>query len=418
MTDRRLHDELRRASPPDAARARERARAVTLAAYAGAPRRPRPRRLGASLPVAAALLLLLVAGAFAATPPGGAVTDWVRDLVGRSGTAPAPSPALSRLPADGRLLVSGPGGAWVVQADGSRRRLGLYDEATWSPRGLFVAATRGRQLAALEPGGAVRWALARPEAVSDPRWAPSGLRVAYRSGADLRVVAGDGSADRLVARRVRAGTLAWRPAGARNELAYVDRRGRVVLADVDRGRTPARLRPGLTARWLQWSPGGTRLLVAGPEGARLLSGSALCRPRAGATGGQAPCRARAVAVSVRVDAPPGTRLAGAALSPGGGRLALLRRSVRSARHEVLVARPGRKLRSLVTVTGPVRSLTWSPDGRFLLADWTGADQWLFLPTRPGARASAVAGIAAQFDLSRARPRDGVAVEGWVRGRGR
>ena len=55
------------------------------------------------------------------------------------------------------------------------RRIGAYEDATWSPGGRFAAVTRGRTLYAVEPGGTVRWALARPAGVHDPRWSPSGM---------------------------------------------------------------------------------------------------------------------------------------------------------------------------------------------------------------------------------------------------
>ena len=72
-------------------------------------------------------------------------------------------------------------------------RLGDYDEATWSPRGLFVGVSKRHQLAAVTPKGDVRWTLSRPR-VHDASWAPSGFRVAYLSGSNLRVVVGDGPA--------------------------------------------------------------------------------------------------------------------------------------------------------------------------------------------------------------------------------
>src|SRR5918994_1298805 len=86
-------------------------------------------------------------------------------------------------------------GAWVVSANGSRRRLGDYDEATWSPQGLFVGASKRHQLAAVTPKGEGRWTLSRPR-VHYPRWSPSGFRIAYLSGSNLRLVAGDGTGDR------------------------------------------------------------------------------------------------------------------------------------------------------------------------------------------------------------------------------
>ena len=62
----------------------------------------------------------------------------------------------------GGCLVSSSSAAWVVRDDGSRRRLGAYQGATWSPHGLFVGVVRGNQLSALTPGGSVRWVVERP----------------------------------------------------------------------------------------------------------------------------------------------------------------------------------------------------------------------------------------------------------------
>jgi hypothetical protein len=231
---RRLADRLRRAAPPGSADAAARARAVVLAAHAERAPARRVRRWGPRTVAATAtgLVLALGAGAVAATAPGDRVRSWVDDVVSGS---PPPRPALDRLPAAGRLLVSGPGGAWVVAQDGSRRRLGPYTQPTWSPHGRFVAAVRGRQLVAVDPTGAVRWTLAAAAPVRDPRWGPTGFRVAYRAGPALRVVAGDGSGDRLVAAGVAPVAAAWRPAGSRNELTYVSVDGALVAVDVDTG---------------------------------------------------------------------------------------------------------------------------------------------------------------------------------------
>ena len=76
----------------------------------------------------------------------------MRDIV-RAPAKPAPTPVADlALPAGGRLLVSDADGLFVVARSGKRtraRRAG--DDATWSPNGLYVAATSGRTLAALDP---------------------------------------------------------------------------------------------------------------------------------------------------------------------------------------------------------------------------------------------------------------------------
>ncbi|HET7566716.1 MAG TPA: hypothetical protein VFJ91_01885, partial [Gaiellaceae bacterium] len=142
------------------------ARAWELVRAAHAERTPaRPRfRPRALVPVAAAAVVAAIAAA-AFSPPGRAVVEAVRRTLGVEGAAPA----LFRLPAPGRILVSGAGGAWVVSADGTRRLLGRYPEAAWSPHALYVLAAGGGELSALAPDGSPRWKLARPGA-SLPAW--------------------------------------------------------------------------------------------------------------------------------------------------------------------------------------------------------------------------------------------------------
>jgi hypothetical protein len=47
-------------------------------------------------------------------------------------------------------------------------------------------------------------------------------------------------------------------------------------------------------------------------------------------------------------------------------------------------RPGRAPRTLFDGEGRFSGLAWSPDGRWLLAGWRAADQWVFIGS-PGAR---------------------------------
>jgi hypothetical protein len=222
--------------------AEERAWQVVRAAYAEhRPMRRRPPRLALAL---GALAVAVVAAVL--SPPGRAVVDAVRRTIGVDHA----SPALFRLPAPGRLLVSGPGGTWVVSADGSRRRLGDWTQAAWSPHGRFVVGASANEVAAVEPGGTVHWKLAR-RGVSLPRWGGSSVdtRIAYLAGGVLRIVSGDGTGDRAIgpARHV---APRWRP-GADHVLEYVDRDGRLVVLDVDRNavlsRTPFRPRPSPTS---------------------------------------------------------------------------------------------------------------------------------------------------------------------------
>ncbi len=170
------------------------------------------------------------------SPPGRAVLDGVREVVG----VKKAQPALFSLPAAGRLLVTADSGAWVVDEDGSKRLLGSYPEASWSPLGRFVVASRRNELVALTPGGEVRWTLARPN-VRFPRWGgtKTDTRIAYLSHGRLRVVGGDGRGDRLLDRLAAEQSPAWQPGtgqqGTGHRLAYARRDGTVRVVDTDTG---------------------------------------------------------------------------------------------------------------------------------------------------------------------------------------
>ena len=369
MNEQRLREELRRAPIDDGARGR--ALRVVRAAYAE--REPARRRWRPVLAVVAAVVAaVVVAGSVSA--PGDAVARWVKEVLG-VGHDEA-KPALVRVPGGGRLLVtsSGAGGSWVVSADGSRRRLGDYAGASWSPHGRFVVAWRGGELRAVEPGGRVRWSLSRPGSISAARWAPvDGFRIAYLSGGSLRVVAGDGTGDRRVG-AARAVAPTWRPDDD-HVLAYVDRLWRVRVLAVDTGRELWRTRPlreGVTQ--LAWSPDGTRLLVATPVRWLLLGRDGL--------------------LVARRSLPAGFVADDFAWAPDGRRLAVVRRN--EQRSEVVLVRPGGGSRVLFTGSGRFGRVAFSPDGRRLLVPWPAADQWLFLSAAPGGRIGAVANIARQF----------------------
>ena len=375
---------LRRAPVPDALAAEERARRVVVAAAAqlgpAAQRRRATPWAGAALALA---LIAALAVVLAATPPGDAVARWVRDLVGAGPSAAPSRPVLDRLPAAGRLLVTGPGGAWVVHRDGARRRLGPYRDAAWSPGGRFVAVTREGTLLAVEPGGRVRWALARAKTLRAPRWSSTGFRIAYRAGGAMRVVAGDGTGDHLLVHRVAAVPAAWRPGPATTQVALVRRGGTVELWAAD---TPTRLwrlrAPRALA--LAWTPAGRRLVVIRRGGVTTF----------GARGR----RER----TWRVPA-----VTGGALAPDGRRVALLR----GRRLELLDLRSGAR-RPAYGAPEPLASATWSPDGRLVLVAVPRTDQWLFLPVARGGRLAANSGIARQFDPARGVPRGAPAVEDW------
>jgi hypothetical protein len=180
----------------------------------------------------AVLAAATVVAGLVASPPGQALVDSIREAVGIERA----QPALFSLPAPGRLLVESADGVWVVQSDGSKRRLGDWREASWSPFGRYVVVARANELAAVERDGDVRWSVARPD-VRFPRWAGSetDTRIAYLSGTSLRVVAGDGTGDRLLRRNVAVTPPAWLP-GEGFRLAYTNRAGRTLVVDTDTGR--------------------------------------------------------------------------------------------------------------------------------------------------------------------------------------
>jgi WD40 repeat protein len=340
--------------------AEHRAWAVVRTAYAR--REPAPVR-ARRWPLAAVGAAAVVAAA-AFSPPGRAVVDAVRRTIGVEHAAPA----LFRLPAPGRLLVSGAGGTWVVSADGSKRRLGDWTDASWSPHGLFVVAASTDELAAMEPGGRVHWTLARAH-VSLPRWGDSrdDTRIAYLSGGVLRVVAGDGTGDRPIGPAARVAP-AWK-AGT-HVLAYATATT-VRVVDADSGRLLA-AHSARDARALAWSPDGTKLAVATP--ARVFLYKASFNEEARVRG------VRALAFA------------------SDGRLTMLR-------PRTIVEIGPERVGTIATLPGLLRGLGWSPDGRWLVTSLPAANQWVFVGAR-GLRA--VGRITEQFGGS-------VSLDGWARG---
>jgi WD40 repeat protein len=402
MSDRTPEQILRDARAPGERESEERAWKVVSEAYerrlVTLPRR-RPR-LAIALAAAGAGLLV------ALTPAGAKVGELVEDIftVGPERARPA----LSSLPAPGRLLVTSEQGAWVVHEDGSKRLLGDYSQATWSPNGLYVAAVTGRQLVAVEPaGGTVRWTVTRPEPVTDARWSPSGYRVAYRSRREIRVVDGDGTGDRRLAGDVAPVAPAWQPVTkaispsgiGSHRLAYADRRGRIELRDTDAGDRLWRTGPGPRPVALEWTFDGRSLLAVDPGGYRVFDAMGRLVDR---VGGQPAGRA-------------------ATYRPGTTALAFGRRG-RSEDGGMRTSVGLRRFRGsdppvepLLGVPGRITSLTWSPNGRWLLAAWEDADQWLFLrPSAPPRQRASVAfdGISRLFDPGGTGQPVFPRVEGW------
>lgn len=353
--------------------AEERAWRIVAASYAA--REPAPARTPHLRPALVVAALAAAAAAAILSPPGRAVVDAVRRSIGIEHAAPA----LFRLPAPGRLLVSGAGGTWVVSADGSKRRLGDYGQASWSPHGLFVAAATANQLAAIEPSGRVHWTLARPH-IGFPRWggAHADTRIAYLTAGRLHVVAGDGTGDRAPAGLPPAAAVApaWEPPGDEHVVAYVTAHGRVVVLDADRGRVRWSSAAYAGARLLAWSPDGTRVALAAGRSVVLLDA------RSG----------RAVAVV------PAAGVSALSFAPDG-RLALQRR-------RAILVLAGSRLRTVFAAPGRLAGLAWSPDGRWLLTALPGADQWVFVQAAGGRRVLGISHVASQFGGA-------PALEGWA-----
>jgi dipeptidyl aminopeptidase/acylaminoacyl peptidase len=373
---RRLRDGLHAARPPRAAEAERRAWEVVRTAHSERDpvRRPAgPRRLAVAA-LAAALAAVLVL-----SPAGAKVGDWIGDVV--DPTPDATRSTLGSLPADGRLLVVGPGGPWVVRDNGARDRLGDFTDATWSPGGLFVAAVRGRELVALEPDGDERWARPAPGRVSAPRWSPDGFRIAYRSGRDLWVAAGDNSSAGRLARGIGPTAPAWKPGAPTpgQVVAYSSgRRIRIVEEDSPRllGTTP----PGPVPRELWWTADGRRL-VAVSSGEIRVHGA----------------RGRLLR---RIALRSGVRATGSALDAAGQRLAMALEEKGRRASEVLVYWLDGRGRSaperLYAGPGSIEGLTWSIDGRVLVVGLPEADQWLLVRPRAREQLREVSGIRSKF----------------------
>ncbi|MGC1165308.1 MAG: hypothetical protein WA862_04300 [Solirubrobacterales bacterium] len=372
-------------------------RGLEIVSEAFAQRR-RPRRN--PLPrIAVAVAIATLIAALLLSSAGAAVRDWVGDVFAAG--VPDAEPGLTEIPGGGRLLVQTPAGPWVVQPDGSRRLLGDYGEATWSPRGLFVAAASGRTLSAVEPNGTPRWSLSSKAAVSDPRWSPSGFQVAYRQGAQLRVVAADGDDDRLLDPSVTSVPPAWSPL-ASGLIAYVDASGGLrIRADSGGTAGSAPASPGVAK--LEWAAGGSALLESSPSSLRVRE---LTSRKLATELEIGPARELRLPVAATVR--------DAALSPHGDTVAALlapRSAGPPSSLVVLIDLQDGAPRRLLSTPGWLAELAWSPDASRLLISWPDADQWLFVPIEGQGRVRAIGEISKQFapgSPGSAFPR----IEGW------
>jgi hypothetical protein len=333
---------------PGEREAGERVWSLVRAAYEAREPVAWPRRHARPL-AAAAVVVAAVAAAL--SPPGRSVIHSLRKAVG----VERAQPELFSLPAPGRLLVSGPGGTWIVNSDGSRRRLGPFRDAAWSPHGLFVAATRPHELVALDPKGNVHWTLPR-RSPRFPAWTGtrSDTRVAYLAGGRLHIVAGDGTGDRTIGPASRVAPV-WRP-GSGRVVAYAQGH-RAVVYDADRDAVVLRTRLAVAPRKLEWSSDGRLLLVFAPHQVRVYDS-----------------RGRVVAQDDPSDA---TVDADASFVRGTHRVAAIR--LHGLQSDVFLFGDGALL---FRGTGILRQLAWSPNGRWLLVTWPTANQWVFVRPKP------------------------------------
>jgi WD40 repeat protein len=326
-------------------------------------RAPTPSQRRSWRPVLVLVAVVAVAGVLS-SPPGRALITSIREAVG----VEKAQVALFSLPAAGNLLAQSHGGPWVVSADGSKRLLGSYREASWSPFGRFVVAARRNELLTMDPRGSVHWTLARPQ-VASPSWGGTraDTRIAYATNGGLRVVAGDGTGDRAAC----AGSLArvapaWQP-GSLRILASAAVNGSVRVYDVGDCRLLWRSPRLAGLRKLQWSVDGKLLLAVSPTALRVYDQ-----------------RGHVVAQDDPSDA---TRDVDATFVGRTHRVAVIRST-----GEVFDLRNGH----VFFKGGQLGQVVSSPDGRWLLLTWPAADQWVFVGAEAPHRIRAVSGIGRQF----------------------
>jgi hypothetical protein len=358
-----------------------------MAAFAA--HRPAPKRRNYWRPAVALAAVAAVVGVLA-SPPGRSVIHAIREAVG----VKKAQKELFSLPAPGRLLVNTPGGPWVVQSTGSRRHLGSYREASWSPYGRFVVAARPNELVTMDPGGNVHWVLARRD-VRFPHWGGSrtDTRIAYLSGNQLRIVAGDGTGDRAIGPAAALAPV-WQPWHGRFTLAYVEPGGTVRLIDAA-GHTLWTAEGGHVED-LRWSPDGRFLLIRSP--------GVLIAWTAGGV--------QLSGFSTRSLA-PGSPFLADAVAPNGRALAYTIYDPRTGRSTLDIdslAASGRASgsRQVFSGAGHLTGLAWSPNGKWLLVEWPEADQWLFIGANGVHRLDAVSEIASQLGGGKFP-----SVSGWV-----
>ncbi len=421
MNDERLTRLLTETPLDGEAEARERSWRVVQAAYAERIAAPRRAVTGRRLLVALATIGALAA--LVLTPAGAKVVTAVKNATG-IGEKNA-KPALTSLPAPGSLVVESPLGPWVINEDGSKRLLGDYRQASWSPHGKYLALARPGQLAAVTPTGIFHWTIQGHE-IRDPAWSPAGNRVAYRSGDSLWLAAGDASFHAQLESAIAPVAPAWRPIahptpapvqyGPRvNVLAYVDTSNRIVVLDTDTRQTLWTSAPLPTPSELVWSSDGRQLVAVTPRALFTYRGSGT--PTVSRVSDDQTIRS--------VAALPNTHLVVASLEDRHAR------GVRSTSPAESEARglTGLGQKQGTIVAGRVDGRTFagqtlfsapsrlgrpvpSPDATSILVPWPAANQWLFVSADGRGRLHAIDDISHEFDPKATGPVPFPRVEGW------
>jgi hypothetical protein len=338
-----------------------------------------------------AIAALLAIGAV--TGPRHAVAHWLRDAFGLN-ARPHTVRGLNGLPGGGQLLIETAHGPWLVHADGTRRRLGAYTGAAWSPHSLYVLAWRGARLAALNLVGVPQWELTAPEMISAARWSPDGYRIAFLTGAALRVVAADSSGEHTLNNAVAPVPPAWQPqTGSAHRLTFVTNAGAVEQIDADTDARIWSVHPRQPARRLLWSPGGDLLLVLGAH--ELSEYTAAGR------------------LLTRVT--PSDATIDSAVFTSARQFALVIRPTAGRPDTIELLNAGRSPVAKILYTGLERlsDLNASPNRKWLLAASPSADEWIFIRIGSPARLLATTNITTAF-----QPRTGTAtfpqLAGWQR----
>ena len=265
-------------------------------------------------------------------------------------TTPAPRSSRCRLPGGSSSPPAAARGSRT--RDGSRRLLGTYDDASWSPFGRYVVASA--------PERARRRSTPRAPSAGRSRDPASGSR-AGRAAPPTRA-SPTSAATGSTSSRATARATSWpathpqpafHPRGARasgSSSPTPTPTGASMRSSPRRAARSGAATPPGAPQSLEWSSDGRRLLVLSPGRVSILDG-----------GTRAPRRRRGGARRDRRGVPAGTR----------------RRTPSST-----ARRPGSRVtlggRTLFSLGGELRGLTWSPDGRWLLVGSPASDQWVFI----------------------------------------